>query len=245
MSGKTGIIFRRELNSYFSTPLALVFTVIFLVLSGIFTFQISGFYDRGQADLQVFFRWLPWLYLILVPAISMGLWSDERKTGTIELLLTLPVSIWNVVIGKFLAAWLFICISLALTFPLWITVNYLGDPDNGVILSSYFASALMAGGFLAVGSLVSATTKNQIIAFIMSLVICFLFVVSGESFILEFFDGWMPEFIVNAIESFSFITYFESFNRGLVDLRNILFFCGLIIVWLMATAIIIDMKKAD
>ena len=244
-SNKTVVIFKREFLSYFATPLALVFTVIFLLLSGIFTFQIGDFYGKGQADLRVFFSWLPWLYLILVPAISMGLWSEERKSGTIELLMTLPVSNWNIVIGKFLAAWLFLVISLALTFPLWFTVNYLGDPDNGVIFTSYIASALLAGAFLAIGSCLSAVTKNQVVAFISSLVIGFFFILSGYNYILELFEGWMPQAFIDAIAALSFITYFESFTKGVIEFRNILFFVGSITVWLMATAIIIDLKKAD
>lgn len=244
-TNKTLVIFKREFYSYFTTPLALVFTIIFLVLTGIFTFQIGSFYEAGQADLRGFFGWLPWLYLILVPAISMGLWSEERKSGTIELLMTLPVTNWNIVIGKFLAAWLFLFISLALTFPLWITVNYLGDPDNGVIIASYIASTLLAGAFLAIGSCLSAVTKNQVVAFIASLVIGFFFILSGSQYILGLFEGWMPQALIDAIAALSFITYFEAFTKGVLEFRNLLFFAGSIAVWLVATAIIIDLKKAD
>ena len=173
MSG-VAAVFKRELASYFATPIAYVFIVIFLIVSGWFTFFYGGFYEAGQADLGAFFYWHPWLYLLLVPALSMRLWAEERKSGSIELLMTLPLETWQVVAGKFLAAWAFTAIALALTFPIWITVNYLGDPDNGVIVAAYFGSILMAGGFLAVGACISAATKNQVIAFILSVVVCFV-----------------------------------------------------------------------
>src|ERR1700727_1817779 len=177
---KVWVVFRRELRSYFATPLAYVFIVIFLVLAAVFTFQVGGFFERGQADLQPFFRWHPWLYLVLIPAISMRLWAEERNSGSIELLMTLPITLWQAVVGKFLAAWAFAGIALALTFPFWITVNYLGSPDNGVILASYVGSFLMAGAFLAVGACLSAVTKNQVIAFVITAAACFLFIVSGS-----------------------------------------------------------------
>ena len=178
---------KRELRSYFATPVAYVFIVIFLVLSSAFTFYLGNFYERGQADLLPFFSFLPWLYLFLVPAVSMRLWSEERKSGTIELLLTLPITMWQAVMGKFLAAWLFIGIALALTFPLWITVNYLGDPDNGVIFASYLGAWLMAGAFLAIGSCISAATRNQVVAFILTVVVCFLLVMAGFPLVLDAF----------------------------------------------------------
>ena len=173
------IIFRRELASYFATPLALVFIVIFLVLAGALAFQLGGFYERSQADLAPFFNFHPWLYLFLIPALSMRLWAEERKSGSIELLMTLPVTPWQAVLGKFLAAWCVAAIALALTFPIWITVNYLGDPDNGAILAAYVGSLLMAGGFLAIGSCLSAATRNQVIAFILTAVVCFAFLLAG------------------------------------------------------------------
>src|ERR1700761_5581637 len=168
-----GIIMRRELASYFATPLAYVFILIFLLLANAFTFYLGNFFERGQADLLPFFNFHTWLYLFLVPAVSMRLWAEERKSGTIELLLTLPLTMWQAVVGKFLAAWVFIGIALFLTFPIWITVNYLGSPDNGVIFASYIGSFLMAGGYLAIGSAISATTNNQVIAFVVSVVVCF------------------------------------------------------------------------
>ncbi|MDB0064504.1 ABC transporter permease subunit [Gammaproteobacteria bacterium] len=239
------IILRRELSAYFATPVAYVFIVIFLVLSGALTFHLGGFYERGQADLAPFFNFHPWLYLFLVPAISMRLWAEERKSGNIELLLTLPITMAEAVVGKFLAAWLFTGIALALTFPLWISVNYLGDPDNGVILAAYIGSMLMAGGFLAIGACISATTKNQVIAFIISVVICFAFLLSGFSIVLDFFRAWAPQMVVDAIASLSFLTHFSSISKGVIDLRDIIYFISLIAFWLYANTVVIELKKAS
>jgi len=238
-------IFRREFAGYFSTPIAYVFIVIFLFLTGAFTFSIGGFYERNQADLEPFFRFHPWLYLFLIPAIAMRLWSEERKSGTIELIMTLPIPIYQVVIGKFLAAWCFTTVAVMLTFPVWITVNYLGSPDNTVILASYIGSLLMAGGFLAIGSCVSALSKSQVIAFVISLVISFLFLLSGFPLVLDFFNGWAPQAVVDAIASFSFLTHFESIKKGVIDLRDIIYFTALISFWLYANVVIIDAKKAS
>ena len=240
-----GVIFNRELQSYFATPVAYVFIVIFLVLSGAMTFNMGGFYERGQADLAPFFNFHPWLYLFLVPAISMRLWAEERKSGNIELLLTLPITMAEAVVGKFLAAWLFTGIALVLTFPLWISVNYLGDPDNGVILAAYIGSMLMAGGFLAIGACISATTKNQVIAFIISVVICFAFLLSGFSIVLDFFRAWAPQMVVDAIASLSFLTHFSSISKGVIDLRDIIYFISLIAFWLYANTVVIELKKAS
>jgi ABC-2 type transport system permease protein len=244
MSG-TMTIFRRELRSYFSTPVAYVFIVIFLLLSGAFTFYLGNFYERGQADLQPFFNFHPWLYLVLVPAVGMRLWSEERKSGTIELLLTLPVTMWQAVVGKFLAAWAFIGIALVLTFPVWITVNYLGDPDNGVIFASYLGSLLMAGAFLAIGSCISACTRNQVIAFILTVVVCFLFLLAGFPLVLNFFSAWAPQGLVDAISGLSFMTHFASIGKGVIDLRDLVYFLLIIAFWLYASAVVIDLKKAD
>ncbi len=238
-------IFKREFSGYFSTPIAYVFIVIFLFLTGAFTFYIGGFYERNQADLEPFFRFHPWLYLFLIPAIAMRLWSEERKSGTIELIMTLPIPIYQVVIGKFLAAWCFTTVAMVLTFPIWITVNYLGSPDNAVILASYIGSLLMAGGFLAIGSCVSALSKSQVIAFVISLVISFLFLLSGFPLVLDFFNGWAPQAVVDAIASFSFLTHFESIKKGVIDLRDIIYFTALISFWLYANVVIIDAKKAS
>ncbi len=240
-----GIVFRRELAAYFATPVAFVFIVIFLVLAGAFTFYLGNFYERGQADLDPFFTFHPWLYLFLVPAISMRLWAEERKSGSIELLMTLPVTVMQVVVGKFLAAWVFCGIALAMTFPIWLTVNYLGSPDNGVILGAYLGSFLMAGGFLAIGACISATTRNQVIAFILTVVICFGFLLSGFPLVLDLFQGWLPQAITDAIASLSFMTHFSALSRGVVDLRALVYFALVIGFWLAANAIVLDMKKAD
>ncbi len=238
-------IFKRELGAYFATPVAYVFIVIFLFLTGIFTFYLGGFYERGQADLEPFFVFHPWLYLFLIPAIAMRLWAEERKSGSIELLMTLPVSLSQAVIGKFLAAWCFTAIALALTFPIWITVNYLGEPDNTVIWVSYVGSLLMAGGFLAIGSCISALTKSQVIAFVVSVVICFFFILSGFPVVINFFQSWAPQAIIDLISSFSFLTHFDSIQKGVIDLRDIIYFGTLIGFWLYANTVAIEVKKAS
>ena len=238
------IIFKRELAGYFATPLAYVFIVIFLVMNGVFTFDLGGFYVRGQADLMPFFSFHPWLYLFMIPAIAMGLWADERKTGTIELLMTLPVKLSDAVVGKFLAAWVLCGAALLLTFPIWITVNYLGDPDNGVIVAAYLGSWLMAGSFLAIGSCMSAMTRNSVIAFILTVAICFVFVASGSEIVLNAFN-WAPQVLVDAVAALSFLTHFDSISKGVLDLRDILFFLVFMASWLFASAIVIEIKKAN
>jgi ABC-2 type transport system permease protein len=240
-----GTLFRREFASYFATPLAFVFIVIFLLLSGAFAFYLGGFYERGQADLAPFFNYHPWLYLFLIPALSMRLWAEERKSGSIELLMTLPVTLWQAVIGKYLAAWCFAGLALALTFPIWITVNYLGDPDNGAILAAYIGSFLLAGAFLAIGACISAATRNQVIAFIFTVVVCFGFLLAGFSLVLGLFEAWAPQPVLDAIASLSFLTHFGSISKGVIDVRDLLYFASLIAVWLIANAIVLDMKKAD
>ena len=244
MNGMLAIM-RRELRSYFLTPVAYVFIVIFLVLTSTFTFYLGGFYERSQADLAPFFNFHPWLYLFLVPALSMRLWAEERKSGSIELLMTLPVEVWQAVMGKFLAAWAFTGLALVLTFPIWITVNYLGDPDNGAVVAAYIGSLLMAGGFLAVGSCISATTKNQVIAFILAVVACFLLLLAGFPLVLDMFSAWAPQILVDAIASLSFLTHFSSISKGVIDLRDLVYFALLIGVMLYANAIVLQVKKAD
>jgi ABC-2 type transport system permease protein len=239
------VIAGRELRAYFATPLAYVFIVIFLALMGVFTFYLGGFYERGQADLSPFFNFHPWLYLFLVPAIAMRLWAEERKSGSIELLMTLPVTTTDAVVGKFLAAWAFTAVALALTFPVWWTVNFLGDPDNGVILAAYVGSLLMAGGFLAIGSCISAANKNQVVAFIITVVVCFAFLLAGFPLVLDFFAGWAPQAVVDTVAGLSFLTHFNSLSKGVIDLRDVLYFLIVIVTWLYATAIVLDLKKAD
>lgn len=241
----TWIVIKRELASYFATPLAYMFIFIFLVLSGVFTFYLGNFYERGQADLSPFFNFHPWLYLFLVPAISMRLWSEERKSGTIELLMTLPITRLDAVLGKFFAAWLFAGLALALTFPLWITVNYLGNPDNGVIFASYVGSWLMAGAFLAIGSCMSACSKSQVIAFIACGVVCLLFILAGFPLVLNVFRAWMPAMFIDTLASVSFLTHFSSISRGVLSLVDVLFFLSVIVTWLLATIIVVEMKQAS
>ncbi|MEO5337951.1 MAG: ABC transporter permease [Magnetospirillum sp. WYHS-4] len=238
------VIAKRELRSYFSTPLALVFIVIFLALTGAFPFYLGGFFAKGQANLEGFFGFHPWLYLLLVPALAMRLWAEERKTGTIELLMTLPISTAEAVLGKFLAAWAFAGVALALTFPMWITVNVLGDPDNGVVVASYLGSFLMAGAFLAIGSCLSAVTKNQVIAFIVAATACFLFTMSGMELVLNFFRAWAPDALVETIASLSFLTHFTSVTKGVIDIRDLVFFVSTIAFWLFATAVAVELKKS-
>lgn len=240
----TRILFKRELASYFLTPVAYVFIVIFLLLAGVFTFFFgNGLYQSNQASLRAFFFWHPFLYLFLIPAVSMRLWSEERKSGTIELLFTLPVTMWQGVMAKFFAAWVFIGIALALTFPVWITVNYLGDPDNGAIVTGYVGSFLMAGAFLAVGSCFSAMTKNQVIAFVVTVVFCLGLVLIG--FLAPIFAGWVWQPLVDALASLSVWTHFEAVQKGVIDLRDFLYFGLMIVFWLYASAVVIDYKKAD
>jgi len=240
-----GVLIKRELVSYFTTPIAYVFIIIFLMLSGVFTFHLGNFFDRGQADLLPFFNYHPWLYLFLIPALTMRLWAEERKSGSIELLLTLPITVTEAVLGKFLAAWAFTAIALGLTFPIWITVNYLGNPDNPVIFAGYIGSLLMAGAFLAIGSCISALTKNQVIAFVITAVVCLGFILSGFPMVLDFFHAWAPSFLVDAISSFSFLTHFSAITKGVIDLRDLVFFFSLMALWLFANILVIEMKKAD
>ena len=238
-------IFRRELAGYFATPLAYVFIVIFLVMGGILTFFVGNFFERGQADLQPFFTFHPWLYVVLIPALSMRLWAEERRSGTIELFLTLPIRMTEAVVGKFLAAWCFAGIALALTFPFWITVNFLGRPDNGVILASYIASWLMAGTMLAVGGCVSVMTKNQVIAFVVTAALGFILTVAGSPIVLGLFQGWAPEWLVRGVTQVSFLGHFSAITRGVIDMRDLVYFLSVMIAFLGANAILVDLEKAE
>jgi len=238
------VIFKREFQGYFSTPIAYVFMGVFVALAGVFSMYIGGFFIRAQADLTVFFGFHPWLYLFLIPALGMRLWAEERRAGTIELLLTLPVTMTQAVLGKFLAAWLFTAVALALTFPVWITVNYLGDPDNGVIFAGYLGSLLMAGAYLAIGSCISALTRNQVIAFVVSAAVCLLFVLSGYPLVLDVFSAWAPRFLVETVSSFSFLGHFEDIVKGVIDLRDFVYFASLIALWLFVNVLALEANKA-
>ena len=241
--GKSWAISKRELRAYFTTPLAYVFIVIFVALNGVTAFYFGALFDRGQADMQPLFGFLPWLYLFLIPAVAMRLWAEERKAGTLELLMTLPVSTFDAVFGKFLAAWIFAGIALSLTFPVWITVNYLGDPDNGVIIASYLGGFLMAGSYLAIGGFVSAMTRNQVIAFVIGAAVICLFMMSGLELVQSAFRGWAPELVIDLVRSFSFLVHYDAIIRGVIDVRDMIFFISIIGVFLFANMVVVDLKK--
>jgi ABC-2 type transport system permease protein len=237
-------IAKRELVGYFDSPVAYVFIVIYLLLAGFFTFTFGAFFDRGEASLASFFMWVPWLLLFLVPALGMRLWSEERRSGTIELLLTLPVTPWQAILGKFLASWLFIAIAMALTFPVWITVNWLGDPDNGVIVAGYVGSLLLAGAYLAVSCLTSAITRNQVVSFILSVVICFALVVVGFAPVTDLLARWLAPWLVEGVAGFSVLTHFDGFQKGLIDSRDFVFFASVIGFALFVTGVILRGHRA-
>lgn len=238
-------VFKRELKSYFTTPIALIFLTFFLIVTGFFTFKLGGFYESGQADLRPFFLWHPWLYLFIVPAVSMRLWAEERKSGTIELLLTLPVSIFEAALGKFLAGWLFLGFALFLTFPIVLTVNYLGEPDLGIILASYIGSFLMAGTFLAIGCGVSALTDSQVISFVISTAICLFFILLGFDPVISMLLDIFPAKFVELVSQMSFPTHFEGIQRGILQLSDFVYFLSLMLYAIVAGVIIIDRKKAE
>jgi len=238
------IIAGRELGGYFATPVASVFIIIFLVLQGSLTFNLGSFFDRGQADLNPFFTFIPWVFLLLVPAITMRLWAEERRLGTIELLLTLPITQAQAVLGKFLAAWAFCAIALLLTFPVVITVNILGRPDNGVIASGYVGSLLVAGAFLSVGSALSAATKNQVIAFVLAVAVCFVFAVASYPVVTDFLSQNLPV-LADVARRIAVIDRFQDFTRGIVSLRDVIFFVTFIGFWLFVNTVLVDQRKAD
>jgi len=238
------VVFRREFAAYFTTPLAYVFLIVFLALAGAVTFYIGNFFEREQADLEPFFTFHPWLYLFLIPAISMRLWAEERKSGTIELLLTLPITVTEAVIGKFLAAWAFTGVALLLTFPMWLTVIVLGRPDEGVILAGYIGSFVMAGAFLSIGACMSVITKNQVIAFVVACAVCFLFILSGTPMVLNFVQGWLPQVLVDTIASFSFLTHFDAIKKGVIDVRDVIFLASLIGLFLYANVVSVELRKS-
>jgi ABC-2 type transport system permease protein len=237
-------IVKRELVGYFDSPVAYVFIVIYLLLAGFFTFTFGSFFDRGEASLTAFFMWMPWLLLFLVPALGMRLWSEERRSGTIELLLTFPVTPWQAILGKFLASWIFIAIAMALTFPVWITVNWLGDPDNGVILAGYIGSWFLAGAYLAVSCLTSAITRNQVVSFILSVVICLGLVVVGFAPVTDLLARWAAPWLVEAVAGFSVLTHFDGFQKGVIDSRDFVFFASVIGFALFVTGVILRGHRA-
>jgi ABC-2 type transport system permease protein len=237
-------IMKRELGGYFTSPVAYVFLVIFLLLTGFFTFTVGNFFERGEASLVSFFTWHPWLYLFLVPAAGMRLWSEERRLGTLELLLTMPVTTLQAIVGKFLASWLFLLIALALTFPVWITVNWLGSPDNGVIFAGYVGSGLLAGAYLAISCMTSAMTRNQVISFIVSVMICLFLILAGFTPVTDLLVRWASPVLVQTIASFSVMTHFEGFQRGVIDLRDVVFFVSVIVFALFTTGIVIRGHRA-
>ncbi len=237
-------IMKRELGGYFTSPVAYVFLVIFLLLTGFFTFTVGNFFERGEASLVSFFTWHPWLYLFLVPAAGMRLWSEERRLGTLELLLTMPVTTWQAIVGKFLASWLFLVLALALTFPVWITVNWLGSPDNGVIVAGYVGSAMLAGAYLAISCMTSAMTRNQVISFIVSVMICLFLILAGFTPVTDLLVRWANPVFVQTIAAFSVMTHFEGFQRGVIDLRDVVFFASVIVFALFTTGIVIRGHRA-
>ncbi|MFC1766881.1 ABC transporter permease [Planctomycetota bacterium] len=237
-------VFKRELKSYFATPLAYVFLVIFLFFSGYLTFK-QGFFQTRQADMSRFFMNLPLLFVFMVPSTAMRLWAEERKVGSIELLFTLPITIGQAVLGKYLAAWVFLTIALALTFPMVFTVAYLGNPDMGAIVTGYLGGWLMAGAFLAVGSFFSAASKNQVISFVLAVVACAVLVFAGLPTTLDYLSTWMPAGMVSAIEGMSLQTRFESMQRGLLKFSDVAYFVCLIVGWVAASTVILDERKAS
>lgn len=236
-------VFRREMAAYFATPLAYIFLTVFLAMAGALTFFMGGFFERDQADLNAFFTFHPWLYIVLIPAIAMRLWSEDLRSGAIEVLLTLPITTGQAVLGKFLAAWAFAGIALALTFPMWLTVAYLGQPDHGVILTGYLGSFLMAGGYLAIGSFVSALTRNQVIAFTVTAAACFLMTVAGSPLVLNVFASWAGDAATGFIASLSFLTHFQDIMKGVIDLRDMVFFLSLIGLFLFANWAAVERVK--
>jgi ABC-2 type transport system permease protein len=235
---------KRELGAYFTSPVAYVFLVIFLLLAGFFTFTAGSFFERGEASLAAFFGWHPWLYLAVVPALGMRLWAEERRSGTIELLFTLPIATWHAIVAKFLASWLFLAVALLLTFPAIITVNVLGDPDNGAIFAGYVGSFLLAGSYLAITCMTSAMTRNQVVAFILAVVACLFLVLAGFNPVTDLMVRWASPAVVDTVAAFSVVTHFDGFQRGVIDTRDLFFFLSVIGFALCATGVILRGHRA-
>ncbi len=237
-------IIKRELGAYFTSPVAYVFLVIFLLLTGFFTFTAGNFFERGEASLAAFFGWHPWLYLVVVPAIGMRLWAEERRSGTLELLFTMPVATWQAIVAKFLASWLFIAVALLLTFPTVVTVNVLGEPDNGAIFAGYLGSFFLAGAYLAITCMTSAMTRNQVVAFILSVVVCLFLVLAGFNPVTDLMVRWASPAVVDTVAAFSVVTHFDGFQRGVIDARDLVFFLSVIGFALFATGVILRGHRA-
>jgi ABC-2 type transport system permease protein len=238
------IIAKRELAAYFTSPVAYVFLVIFLLMTGFFTFTAGNFFERGEASLAAFFGWHPWVYLVLVPAVGMRLWAEERRAGTLELLLTMPITPWQAILAKFLASWVFLGVALLLTFPAVITVNVLGSPDNGVIFAGYLGSFFLAGAYLAISCMTSAMTRNQVVAFILSVVICMFLLLAGFNPVTDLLVRWASPSVVDTVAAFSVVTHFDGFQRGVIDTRDLFFFLSVIGFALFATGVIIRGHRA-
>ena len=238
-------IFKREFKAYFSSPVAYVFLVAFLVLTGFLTFSVSMFYERRQADLTWFFLWHPWVYLLLVPAATMGLWAEERRSGTIELLLTLPVTLGEVLVGKFLAAWCFIAIALGLTFPIVLTAAWLGDPDLGAVACGYIGSLLLAGACVSIGALMSALTRNQVVSFVLALAGCLLLILAGFEPVTNLFVRWAPAPVVEAVAACSLLQHFDALKRGVLDLADVAYYAGVMVFMLTAAHVVVNNRKAS
>lgn len=242
-AGNILTILKRELKSYFESPVAYVFLVVFLILSNFMPFQVHKMYERNTADLFVFFFWQPWVYLLLVPAATMGLWAEERKSGTIELLLTMPITMSQAIIGKFLAAWAFMAIAIGLTFPIICTTKYLGNPDMGPIIAGYVASVLLAGVYVSIGMLMSSITRSQVISFVLSMILCFVLLLIGWDPVLDLFVKWAPNWLVEAVAAFGFMPYFESMRRGVLSLSDTAYFVSFMVFMIVATHVVLDNRK--
>jgi ABC-2 type transport system permease protein len=243
-AGNVSAVFKREIRSYFESPVAYVFLVVFLALTGFLTFSASQFYERQAADLQPFFFWHPWVYLLLVPAATMGMWAEERRRGSIELLLTMPITLMQAIVGKFLAAWLFIVIALALTFPIVVTTMYLGKPDMGVVTCGYIGSALLAGACVSIGMFTSSLTRSQVISFVLAMVLCLLLIIAGWPPVTGIFVKWAPNWLVEGVAAFSLMPHFESMQRGVLDARDVVYYASLIVFMTAATQVLLDNRKS-
>jgi ABC-2 type transport system permease protein len=238
------VIMKRELQSYFESPVAYVFLVVFLVLTGFLTFSWTQFFERQVADLEPFFFWLPVVFLLLVPAATMGLWAEERRSGTVELILTLPITMSEAILGKFMAAWTFLVIAVGLTFPMVITVAVLGDPDGGTIACGYLGAILLAGAYVSVGMMTSSLTRNQVVSFVISFVCCLLLLLAGTPLVTNYFVKWAPNSVVDTVAAFSFWSHFESIRRGIVDLRDIAYFASVIVFMMFTTHVVLESRKS-